>query len=161
MKNYFDIDFRRFSLLLLPTILRSSLIASFVLAFAEPVKLLYNSFTVNRNANLYRLSITPQVCYLEKALNDRFSSWSRLIYITDGNYKAQMYIYTRTENYPRYIYTKTEALPRYLYQRGEAGADNYDFIVHVPSWYIFDENEMRALVDMYKLANKNYEIKRF
>lgn len=33
-----------------------------------------------------------------------------------------------------------------------------DFIVYVPSWVVFDSNEMKTLINYYKIAGKQYSI---
>jgi hypothetical protein len=41
---------------------------------------------------------------------------------------------------------------------GEAGELMVDFIVWVPVGLSYDKNEMKALIDIYKLAGKRYII---
>lgn len=158
MKNYFRIDFLRFAFLLLPSALRKPLIKAFINAFCEPVILMYQLFADRREANIYRLNITPQVCFLEKALNDRFDPSWRDIHITDGQYMRQLYIYRTDENFPFYAYHRNSERPKYIYLRDEVQQSNGDFIVYVPSRVQFDIYEMRALLDLYKLATKTYTI---
>lgn len=158
MRNFFRVDFPRLAFLLLPSALRKPLIKSFVSAFCEPVKLLYQSFAERREANIYRLNITPQVCFLERALNDRFDPSRRGIFIADGQYMRQLYIYRTDENFPLYIHHRNDERPKYLYLRDDIQQSNGDFIVYVPSRVQFDIYEMRALLDLYKLATKTYTI---
>lgn len=48
----------------------------------------------------------------------------------------------------------------YLKNKGE-GQILYDFIIWVPAALVFDENELRALVAIYKMAGKRYTIMTF
>lgn len=48
----------------------------------------------------------------------------------------------------------------YLINRNESG-NLFDFIVMVPIALVYDENEMRALVNTYKLAGKSYTIQTY
>lgn len=45
----------------------------------------------------------------------------------------------------------------YLLNKAE-GQNSFDFIVWVPAGLVFDQNEMEALIDLYKLAGKTYVI---
>lgn len=161
MKYYFNIDLKAFALSLLPVSLRFRGLSAFIIALCTPFIALYRSFSSNRNNNLYRLAITSQVCYLEKALNDRFDWIGRRIYISDGSVKRRTYIYTREEDFPLIIYSAEDEAPRYLYTRDEGSGETADFIVNVPAFIPFDYNEMCALIDTYKLASKTYLIKTF
>lgn len=38
---------------------------------------------------------------------------------------------------------------------------NYDFIVKIPSSFVYNESEVRSLVDRYKLGGKNYSIETY
>lgn len=148
---------------LLPTFLRSSPVITVLESVTAEFDNLHKLFKTTRENNLYDLSITPQVCYLEKALNDRFDKEQRRIYITDGivipkTYlfikpeKIKLYLFTKQENKPIELYTKTD------YELNDSASSDYDFIVNVPPNVVFEEKEMGALLDRYKLASKAYSI---
>lgn len=158
MNNIFNIDYYRLVKLLLPVMLRRPLLLAFMEAIVSPVDTLYGLFSSNRNANLYRLSITPQVCFLEKALNDRFDISRRRIYIEDGVFYDEQYLFTEGEGLDEYVYTPVENKDIYLYTRSETGSGSVDFIVVVPAGLRYNEAEMKALVNMYKLASKTFII---
>jgi len=158
MSNIFRIDYYRLVKLLLPVMLRRPLLVAFLEAIVSPIDRLYGLFTTNRNANLYRLSVTPQVCFLEKALNDRFDVSQRRIYIEDGVFYDEQYLYTEGESLDEYVYMQSENKDIYLYTRSETGSGSVDFIIVVPAGIRYNEAEMRALVDMYKLASKTFII---
>jgi hypothetical protein len=155
MKNWFKIDYYKLVRLLLPTMLRRPVVLAFLEAIISSIDWLYGLFGRNRNANLYHLSITPQVCRLEKALNDRFDSSQRRIYISDGTHYEALYLYTDGENVP--IWLEPDV---YLHTGGESGEGNIDFIVNVPAGLVYDQHEMEALVRIYKLASKTFIINR-
>lgn len=93
--SQFKIDYSRLTMLLLPSFLRSSRILLLVRAAVQGVSSLYGIFTVNRNANIYRLSNNSQVCYLEKVLNDAYDKTNRKIHIDDYSaYGTLSYIYS-------------------------------------------------------------------
>jgi len=138
--------------------LRKAAIIAFLEALVSPVNSLYSRFLLYKNNILYRLTITPQVCYLEKMLNDRFDGDQRRIYISDGVFYESLYLYTEAEANNLYIFTQNENNDLALYSRSESGSEGADFIVHVPATVVFDHAEMSALLDNYKLASKTYVI---
>lgn len=158
MNRIFDIDYRRLITLLLPPPLRQPAIQEWLNILAYPVQLLYNDFRTNRKNNLYRLGITPQVCFLQKALNDRYDYTARRIHIIDPKFYDQEYIYQRVESKPIYLYGKTAGSPRIIYLRQETNAITVAFLVLLPTDLRFTEEEMRAFIDSYKLASKDYKI---
>lgn len=156
-----QVDFRRIIIWLLPVDPRTTIEVSWLQALFAPLRTLYTLFNGRRVTNLYTLSITPQVCYLEKMLNDRYDDTERRIYITDGERVPDVYIYLEDEQKPLYIYLDSEASPVYIYTKAERETGESDFVVHVPSTIIYNDNEMRALLDSYKLASKRYNIVTF
>lgn len=157
----FLVDYNRLVNMLLPMELRTSVHVIWLRVMLSPVVFLYMLFGRNRQANLYALSITPQVCYLEKMLNDRFDFGDRRIYIDDPVRNDAFYLYQEAESKPVDFYMEIEALPLITYTDGEAGLVMEDFIVYVPEGLVFNMEEMKALLDMYKLAGKKYKIETF
>lgn len=156
----FDIDYKRLVRLLTPNLLRQSIVFAFLDAMIKPIKSLHYLFILNRSANSYRLGITPQVCYLEKMLNDRFDNRHRRIYIIDGTFYESTYLYTNSENINLYAFTEEENKDLYFLTADETGSKDVDFIVFVPLSLDFNEPEMKALLEIYKLASKTYAIKK-
>ncbi len=154
----FEIDYRRLVALLLPPGLRKSRMQAWLNALVFPVQLLYNDFKANRRNNLYRISITPQVCFLEKAINDRYDYVERRIRIDDVLLKEVLFIYQRNENKPLMLYRRSDARPLNLYLRTETNSVTVDFLVLLPPGLRYAEDEMRAFIDSYKLASKDYKI---
>lgn len=157
--NIFSIDYKKLVRLLLPIRLRKAIVLAFLGAFIWCLQLIYNVFNLNRGANLYRLKITPQVVYLEKLLNDRYDIGQRRIVIDDTITHDALYIYQKEEAKPLSIFLKSENKPVFLYRSEETDLNPVDFTISVPMDIQFQEAELRALVDSYKLAGKTYLIK--
>jgi len=160
----FDIDYSGSGLVksLLPVRRRKSRMLAWLQALVGPVGYLYGLFTANRANNLYWLSHSGQVCYIEAALNDVFDPDGRSIYITDPAYADPVYIYRRIEEKPVYVSKRSESgstdyeSPQWLYRRSETYAFGYQFIVNVPSDGEWEEHHLRAIVDKYRLPGKGY-----
>jgi hypothetical protein len=154
----FDIDYVKFVRLMVPPHLRKVKHVSWLQGLASPVNVLYQLFRRNRNSNIYRLKITPQVCYLERLLNDRYDIAERRIRIQDSITFDPVYIFLQQENKPVFIHTKAEQHPVYLYTLAETSIDPVDFVVVVPVDVVFQVAEMKGVLDAYKLAGKTYSI---
>lgn len=137
-------------------------VINFVKVLVSPVVTLYNQLIAFRDLLLYKITITPQVVYLEKMLNDRYDNIERRIYIEDGLTYDPIYVYTEAELKPIYLYTESEMGPgNFLFTQGEVSQVSNDFIVYVPLAVSFDVNEMTSLVSAYKLASKLFKIQTF
>ncbi|MCW3467647.1 hypothetical protein [Chitinophaga nivalis] len=158
MSKIFEINYPKLVRLLLPPRLRQPRQVAWLQALTTPVSYLFQQFRRNRNANIYRLKITPQVVYLEKLLNERYDISNRRIRITDAFSYEPWYIYQIAEDKPQFLYQPGEHKPVHLFTKDEIGQQTVDFYVTVPQHLEFNENEMRALLDNYKLAGKTYKI---
>lgn len=152
MSKVFEIDFNRMLVLLLPTFLRKSKMTTWLKVLISPVVALHYNFMQERNRDLYKLTHNSQVCYLRKALNDEFDKDFRRIEITDVEGKEPNYIYTFGEKKPKFLGK--------IYLNNSAGikGSGVDFYVRVPLKVANSKDEIRALVDLYRLASKRYEI---
>jgi hypothetical protein len=163
--NRYNIDYNKLILARIPVELRSPEVIAWVTLLCMPFAYLYTVLISFRQAKLYQLSITPQVCYLEKMLNDRYDFLLRRIYIIDGALFDPTYEFLKVENKPNFIYTKAEISAgqpaSYDYLKGEIGAFTFDFIVKVPTSLTFNQDEMKGLINTYKLASKIYTIQTF
>jgi hypothetical protein len=159
MINIYDIDYTKAVQWLIPNWLRQSVMVSWLGALVRPHVWLYQAFLRYRTAKLYQLMITPQVCYMERLLNDRFDNIERRIYIDDGITYTPAYIYLESEDKPLWLYTEGESEPIFLFTEGETVAtETNDFVVYVPAGLEFNTDEMKALINSYKLAGKLYKI---
>jgi hypothetical protein len=101
--------------------------------------------------------------YLEKMLNEYFNvpgynnqnhENTKVVFIDDAPKPPTKYIYLNQEIPPKeYLYLGTKYLT--------GNEDYFDFIVHIPSSYVFIEAKLRAMIDYYKLAGKKYRIELF
>jgi hypothetical protein len=110
---------------------------------------LYIRFRIYRASIKYQLLITPQVCFLEKALNDRYDTVLRRIFIEDAPEYLPMVLFRKIEGKKVVLHRKVEALHQVLYVKAETAQFSVDFI------------ELRAFVDGYKLVTKTYKVKIF
>ncbi len=163
MYKIFDINFSKWAILLLPTALRQSRMIAWVKVLVSPIAKLHYDFVQKRKKDIYRLSHNGQVCYLRKALNDKFDKKKRRIKITDGNRYKPQYIYTEAEKKPKYLGTM------YLRQDSDYADTGVDFLVLLPLdvWNSYKTEiaigeyrhyPIEALVDYYRLASKRYKI---
>lgn len=151
----YDINHNKLVIWLLPNKLKLPVITNWLQALIKPVVTLYLAFKRYRDAKIYQLTITPQVCYLERLLNDRYDNSLRRIYIEDSVDKLPLYIYVAAELKPVYLGSKI------IYTNAETGLAPNDFIIHVPIalQFNFEEPEMLSLVKNYKLAGMTPKIK--
>lgn len=154
----YNIDYDKLTAWLVPAYIRKSRLLAYLRIVIAGVSFLYMDFLRYRKAKLYDLMITPQVCYLEMLLNDRYDFIQRRIRIVDSLDKPPFYIYRTDEAKPKYIRRTDEAAPRYIYTAGESGMLTDDFVVRVPAGIVFEEAEMRSLVKSYKLAGTRFKI---
>lgn len=127
---------------------------------ASPLVYLYNSFYTFFSTKKYELVFNGQVIYLEHVLNDQFDPVNRGIYISDTPpYGGSVYIFNDIEaNEETFVYNKSEAeAPLYLFTNAEA-LTWPGFIVNVPSGVVFEATQLKAYVNKYKIASKNYTI---
>lgn len=160
MSSIFDINYHKLIRLLMPPRLRKVVHIAWLHSLTYPVNMLYQQYRRNRDANLYRLSITPQVVYMEKLLNDRYDRSNRGIRIADAVSNEVTLIYQEEESKPKFLYTESEAQPIYIFTESEIGNEPVDFYVLVPGTVPYNDAEMSALIDTYKLAGIAYKIQK-
>lgn len=149
---WYNLNINKLTELLTPTFLRKERFLVWLRVLHFPLIEIVDKFNFNRNENLYNLAQNGQVCYLRKVLNDRFDVSQRRIEVADGNRFKRQYIYTDGEQRPRYLGVM------YLRDDADYADTGVDFIVQVPADLLYNEYEMRALIDFYKLASKRYKI---
>jgi hypothetical protein len=109
----------------------------------------------------YNLKFSSQTMSLEARLNQQYNLIMGSIYIvTQNSANDAVYTFWINENQPSpFIYFLAEGnTPTFITWLGEGSASALDFIVYVPFTLVFDENEMRAIIDLYRLAGKRYAI---
>ena len=159
--NIYNIVYNKLAEWHVPRIIRQPRLIAFVKLLVTPFVFIYQDVLRFRTARLYELMITPQKCWLERLLNDRYDFTARGIYIDDGFDKTPPYIFQNAELKPKYIRQMSEAQPVWIYTGGESGNYLDDFIIYVPMAVVFEEPEMISLVKVYKLAGTKFKIQRF
>ncbi len=152
MATPYDIDFKKLTLWNVPNVLRKPRMLAWLWGCVYPFVTIHIDFLRFRKQKLYELSITPQVCFLEKLLNDRFDATQRRIVIVDAEDRPPLYLYINAENRPLFLGSRP------LYTNGEAGTITDDFIVKVPAVVSFDNNELNGLLKRFKLAGTKHAI---
>lgn len=160
-EKIYDIDFSRAVRWNLRRKKRKPRILALLMAMAMPFQLIYQDFLRFRKAKLYDLMITPQVCYLEAFLNDRYDLIQRRIYIDDAISYPPLYLYQDEELKPVDLYTDFENKPVYLYTDGEGGEYADDFVVFVPHDIDFSLIEMTSLIMRKRLPGMRFKIQKF
>lgn len=151
---WFDVNYNRLALSLLPTKMKQTKLFSFLKAVVSPFQTIHYSWKQKRERDFYKIDHTGQVCYLRKALNDALDPQERRIYIGDGNSFNRKYIYTSAENKPVFIGKI------FIYQNSEYIGTGADFIVFAPQSIIDTKiYELKSIIDFYKLASKRYQIR--
>lgn len=133
---------------------------AFLKFLSKPIRTLITDFTNFYVKKRYDLAFNGQVVYLEHVLNDFFDEVDRGIYISDSPEAAESnYLFNEVEgNEETYLFNVSELQsPLYLYNQQELTFWP-DFIVNVPAAVSFNNNQMTALINRYKLAGKNYII---
>jgi hypothetical protein len=123
---WYKVDFKKLAILMLPTFLRKPIVVAYLQSLLVPIDSVYYNWSVFRNDNIYKMQHNGQICYLRKALNDKFDPSLRRIYIGNGNRYERQYLYTTPEDRPRYLGTM------YLHQNLDYADTGLDFIVYVP-----------------------------
>jgi hypothetical protein len=152
---WYKVDYKKLAILMLPSFLRKPILVAYLQSLLVPIDSLYYQWSVFRNDNIYKMQHNGQICYLRKALNDKFDPSLRRIWIGNGNRYERQYLYTTPEDRPKYLGKM------YLHQNLDYADTGLDFIVYVPQT-IIDESPfaLKALIDFYKAGGKRYKIDR-
>lgn len=152
---WYNIDWDKLVLLLLPSFLRKPKIFAFIRSAVEPLKALHDDWLDFRDQNIYILNHNGQVCYFRGALNDVFDPDERRIYIQNGLAVEPKHIYTVNENKPIYLGQQ----PIYLYSSTDVQDTGVDFIINVPQQIIQEQlDRLIAEIERYRQAGKRYKI---
>ncbi len=148
----FEIDFKRLIALLLPTALRRPLIFGLLRAGVVAVEKIYGEFKDMRAGHVFRLTHNGQVCYLRGALNEAFGPGFS---IDDMPYEGE-WLYAVTESGEGVPLAVSESGTRVpvLHSEQRLNAAQNDFQVYVPAKYWSRLEEIKAMVDSYKIVTK-------
>lgn len=157
----YNVVWYRLAVWLVPKGLRKPLYLLLLKSIMWPLIVLHDVFMRYRSAKLYQVTITGQVCYLKRLLNDKYDSSARRIHIGDATWYLPWFLFQAAEAKPRYLKKAGEGAPDYLRRDGEAGGTKDDFVIMVPASIGFYDAEMISLIDSYKLFGTRYTIQRF
>lgn len=157
-KKIYDVDWQMLALMLTPIHLRRPRFVSLLLAMVSALQVVYTKFTGYKVMVEYELTITPQVCMLEKLLNDYFDYGPRRIIIRDPATRPPLVLYNKDENIKMVLNKKIEADPVVLYTSYDQYIDLNDFIIVLPNGLAAELTMMAALVKKYCLPSKNFAI---
>ncbi|MCM1219594.1 MAG: hypothetical protein NC548_34370 [Lachnospiraceae bacterium] len=148
----FEIDFKRLAVLLLPMTLRRPLIFGLLRAGLVGLEAVYNEFKNMRAGHIFRLTHNGQVCYLRGALNETFGPGFS---ISDKKPEGHwLYAVKESgEGIPTAVKEKGAGVP-VLYSEQELNAAQNDFRVYVPASQWSKLEQIKAVVDSYKLVTK-------
>lgn len=146
-----------------------------------PLKKLAFEFAVWAGKRRREVYLNSQVMLLERALNIRYldqDKWAtdasptavNGIYIDSSSVITnQGFAWNLNENQPNdgYAYNVGETpitppphTPEYAYNLNEFLGQDV-FVVKVPAWFTYDETEMRAFIDRFRMAGRNYSIETY
>ncbi len=156
---WYNINYNRLGVLLLPTFLRKPNLVTFVQTLLLPIDSLYYIWYNWRIDNIIKIEHSGQVCYLRKILNDEFDPVQRRIRVESGNVFETTYIYTTGEGKDVLMHTENENEVIWLRNESETADSGLDFIVWVPSEvHKASFFRLRAQINFYKAGGKRYNI---
>ena len=135
---WYDVDFNRWAVQLLPPILRSRVLVALLRILIIPLAYVHRLFTEYRKKVADRLDITASVQDIERALNRRFFLRNRQIYIESESDDRHPCLYFQAEGKP----------PTFLNPRMTLWMDGE--VPSKPNFTIF--------VELYKPAGRRYAI---
>lgn len=158
-RKIYDVDYSRLNVLLTPVLLRKPVFGALLESLVYAVRYVYLQFWQLKLWAEEELTITSQVVYMERKLNDLYDYADRRIYIEDGYSYDGIPLYTVPENIPQPLYTTAENTQNQtLWTYQEAATLGKDFNVVIPAGIVYDYAEVAAMVRKYKLPSKTFTI---
>ncbi len=153
----FEIDFKRLIALLLPMRLRRPVIFGLLRAGVEQVEHVYGRFMEARKGHIFRLTHNGQVCYLRAMLNEYFNTKGfRVESAKEGG--EWLYAVAETgEGVPVAVDERTGRNMPVVYGEATLDLPQNVFLVYVPASMWARLDEVKEMVDCYKLVTKRAE----
>lgn len=156
----FRVDFDRWVLSMLPTLLRRKIMFALCRAAVTPVHTLHGRFLDKRRAHIYSLAHNGQVCYLRAALNDAFGvTGFDIVDYDDGRGE---WLYAKSEELDNHLYAVDEKLDDegnpvpILYDEARLNLPMNTFIVQVPAAiYATSLEQVKGIVERYRPLSKS------
>lgn len=120
-----------------------------------------NKFLAYRSYVKYIISISPQTCFIEMALNDKYDKTQRRIIIIPATEFSPVVLWQKAESKKQILKQKSEGNPIVLYTKAETALYSCDFIIKIPFVVTYNLDELRAFVDLFCLETKKYKIQNF
>jgi hypothetical protein len=157
------IDFILLTTLLLPIVLRRTLISALLNIATASIDTVQTESTALYDATNYRLKFNELKIYIERYLNDQYDPTDRMIRITDVEQEQNTYIFNSNEdNENIYIWNVGEEDGEDVYLFNDSEIDDIeDFIVEVPVALVFNEDALRRDVDIFRLPGMKYSIQTY
>lgn len=157
---HYEINYNRLALSLVPICLRKAILMNLLYVMMGQVSKESCVFSQFRSETDYRIIHNGQVCYLRGVLNDKFDWQERRIIIEDVTEGEGTILYKRELSKFLMVPEQSTGKALVINKRAFTGSDSVDFAVVVPASLRgnFVEEQMRALIDTYKLASKRYTI---
>ena len=156
----YRVNLKRLALLALPTWLRRPLAGALIYAGVAPLGRQLQQLRAFRQQTGQRLAYSGQVCRLRAVLNDTLDPQLRRIAIVEDDWSPQRQwsrLYRREQG--RWLMVgKRASGPALINRRHSDSSVGSDFQIEVPRELQPCENRLRAIVNMYKLAGKRFEI---
>lgn len=157
-------NFRSAVAQLMPRSLRSAPLLPFARSLASGLSKIHTD-------TLYKMQHDGRTIYLEKVLNEWFPvlgydtqnhETTKHIYIDDLAEGAKLYIHLEPETEVEFIEDEgaDSDLDLFLDADGE-NETGFSFIIFIPDLYVFEELQVRALVDSYRYFGKKYTIQTY
>jgi hypothetical protein len=158
------LDFSVYVKQYLPTFLRDDTVTSFLGCINAPLNSLYTD-------TLYKMQHNGTTIDLEHILNQYFQvvgyddqnhDATKKVYIDDVPQPDKLYIYQDEEDGVSFLGEDDEDTEDdvFLDNDGE-GVLSYSWIIYIPDTYVFQEYNIRALVDTYRYFGKKYIIETY
>lgn len=157
----YSFDIEKFIHRLLPPFLRTALQKAWIRVLLKPVEYLLTQLQAYRVEKLNELSYNGQTIQLERYLNDIFDSVQRRIQVKHYADSPDFdYLLSENGSALDYDYLISESTNTgFLYFIGENSAPlGVDFIVLFPSSISTLSEAIKARVDKYRVAGKQYQI---
>ncbi len=157
--NSYNINFKKLALLLLPTMMRRTILGELGKTLVTPVSSAHTEFVIFRQECDFRLTHNGQRCYLRGCLNTLYDPFERRIRIGEAKEADLTMIYKRNNPENDVAFTSNR-YPFLVGKRGVFGA-GFDFVVRVPREILNrpgEKERIKATVKEYKLASKQFTI---
>lgn len=163
---WYNVDFNRWAVQLLPPILRSRVWVALLKIILIPLVQLHAQFMLYRAAIAGRLNVTASVQDIERVLNATFFLRNRQIYLEDINDEQRTYLYFVREQMPAVFIN-----PSLTVWYPDEVPDKPNFIVFIPGFLCTsldkDKDKYKGqyltmiinLIEYYKPAGRRYAIK--